>query len=74
MTATLGQLKCGESGTVIRVAGEGALRKRILDLGLTKGCRVTVIRNAPLGDPIEIAVRGYRLTIRRAEAAAVELA
>lgn len=74
MTAVLGKMRCGESATIVRVGGEGALRKRVLDLGLTRGCRVTVERSAPLGDPIEISVRGYRLTIRRAEAAIVEVA
>lgn len=70
----LGEMKCGESAVVTAVRGKGALRKRILDLGLTRGCRVTVVRSAPLGDPFELSLRGYRLTIRRAEAAIVEVA
>ncbi len=70
----LGDLKCGESAVVTAVRGEGNLRKRVLDLGLIKGCQVTVVRTAPLGDPLELSLRGYRLTIRRDEAAIIEVA
>lgn len=60
--------------TVARVLGEGPLRQRILDMGLTKGTSVTVRKVAPLGDPIEVTVRGYELSLRKAEAACIVLA
>ena len=69
----LGELKLGESAVVVNVAGEGQLRKRFLDLGITKGTRVTMARIAPFGDPVEIQLRGYRLTLRKSEAAIVEI-
>ena len=69
----LGELKLGESAVVVNVAGEGQLRKRFLDLGITKGTTVTMARIAPFGDPVEIQLRGYRLTLRKAEAAIVEI-
>ena len=69
----LGELKLGESAVVVNVGGEGQLRKRFLDLGITKGTRVTMARIAPFGDPVEIQLRGYRLTLRKAEAAIVEI-
>ena len=65
---TLKQAKAGERVTVVRVAGEGALRQRILDMGLTKGAEVMVRKVAPLGDPLEITVRGYELSLRKREA------
>ncbi len=68
---TLKQAKAGERVTVIRVAGEGALRQRILDMGLTKGAEVMVRKVAPLGDPLEITVRGYELSLRKREAACI---
>ena len=68
---TLRQVKAGESGTVAKVLGEGSLRQRILDMGLTKGTSVTVRKVAPLGDPIEVTVRGYELSLRKAEAACI---
>lgn len=73
-TRTLKQAKAGESMTVARVLGEGPLRQRILDMGLTKGTSVTVRKVAPLGDPIEVTVRGYELSLRKAEAACIVLA
>lgn len=69
----LDELKIGQKGTVLFVAGIGQLKKRILDLGITKGAPVKMIRKAPLGDPVEIEVRGYRLTLRRAECDFVEV-
>ena len=69
----LGELKLGESAVVVNVAGEGQLRKRFLDLGITKGTRVTMARIAPFGDPVEIQLRGYRLTLRKSEASIVEI-
>ena len=69
----LGELKLGESAVVVNVGGEGQLRKRFLDLGITKGTRVTMARIAPFGDPVEIQLRGYRLTLRKSEASIVEI-
>lgn len=71
---TLSELKVGESGRVAHLAGEGAVKRRIMDMGLTKGSEVVVRKVAPLGDPIEITVRGYELSIRKDEAAKVEMA
>ena len=70
---TLRDLKIGESAKVIKVHGEGALRRRIMDMGITKGVEVRVRKVAPLGDPIEITVRGYELTLRKADAEMVEV-
>lgn len=71
---TLRDVKVGESCTVTALSGAGALRRRIMDMGLTKGTSVFVRRVAPLGDPIELTVRGYELSIRRDEAENVEVA
>lgn len=71
---TLSELKVGETGRVAHLTGEGAVKRRIMDMGLTKGVEVTVRKVAPLGDPIEITVRGYELSIRKDEAAKVEIA
>ena len=71
---TLENLKPGQSARVARVHGEGALRRRILEMGLTPGTPVWVRKIAPLGDPIEIEVRGYALSLRKADAALVEIA
>lgn len=68
---TLKFAKSGESVRVLKVAGDGALRQRILDMGLTKGAEVTVRKVAPLGDPLEITVRGYELSLRKREAACI---
>ena len=72
--ATLRDVKVGESAVVSRLAGTGALKRRIMDMGLTKGTGVYVRKVAPLGDPIQITVRGYQLSIRKHEAASVEMA
>ncbi len=69
----LSQLSIGESGTVIAVNGEGAIRRRLFDMGITPGAEVYLRKKAPLGDPIEISLRGYELTLRKAEAAHVEI-
>ncbi|MBQ8124320.1 MAG: ferrous iron transport protein A [Kiritimatiellae bacterium] len=71
---TLDQLQVGESATVAKLNGEGAVKRRIMDMGLTKGTAVTVRKVAPLGDPIELTIRGYELSIRKDEAAKVEVA
>ena len=71
---TLRDAKAGQTVRVARVTGTGALRQRILDMGLTKGTEVSIRKVAPLGDPLEITVRGYELSLRKAEAARIELA
>ena len=71
--ATLRDVKVGESAVVSRLTGAGALKRRIMDMGLTKGTGVYVRKVAPLGDPVEITVRGYELSIRKDEAACVEV-
>ncbi len=73
MTA-LADLALGSRGRVIRVAGADELSLRLLEMGLTPGTEVELIGAAPLGDPLELEVRGYRLSLRRAEAARVEIA
>ena len=65
---TLKQVKVGQTCTVKRVHGEGALRRRIMDMGITKGVSVTVRKVAPLGDPIELNVRNYAVSLRKADA------
>ncbi len=70
---TIGDMKIGETAKVARLHGEGAVKRRIMDMGLTKGAQVTVRKVAPLGDPIELTVRGYELSIRKDEAAKVEV-
>ena len=65
---TLKETKCGETVTVIRLGGEGALKRRIMDMGITKGTSIFVRKVAPLGDPVEITVRGYELSIRKGDA------
>lgn len=69
----LSQLGIGESGKVLAVRGEGAIRRRLFDMGITPGAEVYLRKKAPLGDPIEISLRGYELTLRKAEAAQVEI-
>ncbi len=71
---TLRLAKAGDCVRVARVAGKGPLRQRLLDMGLTKGVSVTVQKVAPLGDPLEVCVRGYQLSLRKAEAACILLA
>ena len=67
----LSELKVGEKGTVASVNGEGAVRRRLFDMGITPGAEVYLRKKAPLGDPIEIALRGYEMTLRKSEAAHV---
>lgn len=71
---TLRDVRVGDSCTVVSLNGGGALKRRIMDMGLTKGTAVKVRKVAPLGDPIELTVRGYELSIRKDEAANVEVA
>lgn len=70
---TLKDVKIGETAKVKRLHGEGALKRRIMDMGITKGVEVYVRKVAPLGDPIEITVRGYELSLRKADAEMIEV-
>ena len=70
---TLKNTPCGATVTVKKLHGEGAVRRRIMDMGITKGVEVYVRKVAPLGDPVEITVRGYELSLRKADAAMVEV-
>ncbi len=67
-TATLGDLRPGQSCIIVAIGGQGALKRRLVDMGLTPGCRVFLRKTAPLGDPLEINLRGYELSLRRADA------
>ena len=71
--ATLKDVKIGRTAKVVKLGGEGALKRRIMDMGITKGVSVTVRKVAPLGDPIELTVRGYELSIRKADAELIEV-
>ena len=70
---TLDELHIGDSGVIATVGGEGALRRRLLDMGLTPKTKVTVRKMAPMGDPIELHLRGYELTIRAEDAKKIEI-
>ena len=70
---TLKDVKVGSTATVVKLHGEGAVRRRIMDMGITKTVEVYVRKVAPLGDPIEITVRGYELSLRKADAEMIEV-
>ncbi len=70
---TLRDVKTGELAKVVKLHGEGATKRRIMDMGITKGVEVYVRKVAPLGDPVELTVRGYELSIRKADAEMVEV-
>ena len=70
---TLKSAKVGETVTVVKLHGEGAVKRRIMDMGITKGVTVYVRKVAPLGDPVEVNVRGYELSIRKADAEMIEI-
>ena len=70
---TLRQAKIGETVKIVKLHGEGAIKRRIMDMGLTKGVEVYVRKVAPLGDPIEVTVRGYELSLRKADAEMIEV-
>ncbi len=70
---TLRDVPIGQSATITKLRGEGALKRRIMDMGLTKGTEVFVRKVAPLGDPIELTVRGYELSVRKADAELIEV-
>lgn len=65
---TLKEVKVGETVKVVKINGEGAIKRRIMDMGITKGIEIYVRKVAPLGDPVEITVRGYELSLRKADA------
>ena len=67
------QVKVGETVTVVKLHGEGAVKRRIMDMGITKGVQVYVRKVAPLGDPVEVNVRGYELSIRKNDAEMIEV-
>lgn len=70
---TLRDVKVGESATVKKLHGEGATKRRIMDMGITKGTNIKVRKLAPLGDPLELTVRGYELSLRKADAEMIEM-
>ena len=71
--ATLREAKCGQTVKVVKIHGEGALKRRIMDMGITKNVEIYLRKVAPLGDPIEVTVRGYELSLRKADAEMVEV-
>lgn len=71
--ASLREVPCGQTVTVIRICGEGALKRRIMDMGITKGVEIFVRKVAPLGDPVEVKVRGYELSLRKTDAEMIEV-
>ena len=70
---TLRNVKIGETVKVVKLHGEGAVKRRIMDMGITKGIEVYVRKAAPLGDPVEVTVRGYELSIRKGDAEMIEV-
>lgn len=70
---TLKQAKVGETVTVTKLHGEGAVKRRIMDMGITRGVNVYVRKVAPLGDPVEVTIRGYELSLRKADAEMIEI-
>ena len=70
---TIKDVKVGENGKVVKLHGEGAIKRRIMDMGITKGVEFHVRKVAPLGDPVEITVRGYELSLRKADAEMIEV-
>ena len=70
---TLKEAKVGENVSVVKLHGEGAVKRRIMDMGITRGVEVHIRKVAPLGDPIEVTVRGYELSLRKADAEMIEI-
>ncbi len=70
---TLKEVPCGESVKVMKLTGEGAVKRRIMDMGITKGVEIYVRKVAPLGDPMEVTVRGYELSVRKADAGMIQV-
>ena len=73
MKTTLRDAKLGASGKVTKIGGEGPVKRRIMEMGVTKGAEITVRKVAPLGDPIEVTVRGYELSLRKSDAELIEI-
>lgn len=73
MQKRLNEFSVGETGVIVSVSGEGKLRRRLFDMGVTPGAEVTLRKKAPLGDPLEVTLRGYELTLRSTEAACVAM-
>lgn len=73
MEKKLSQFAIGESGVIRQVGGEGRIRRRLFDMGVTPGADVTLVKVAPLGDPIEVTIRGYQLSLRKSEAEVVSM-
>lgn len=73
MIKTLDQFVPGDQGEVVKVGGQGAIRRRLLDMGITPGTRILLIKTAPMGDPFEITLRGFNLSIRKEDARYIEL-
>ena len=73
MNKLLSDFNAGERGIIAAVRGEGKIRRRLFDMGVTPGAEIIMRKRAPLGDPIEITIRGYELTLRKAEAACIEV-
>ena len=71
--ATLKEAKCGQTVKVVKIHGEGAVKRRIMDMGITKNVEIYIRKVAPLGDPVEVTVRGYELSLRKADAEMVEV-
>ena len=70
---TLKEVKPGNTVTIVKIGGEGPIKRRIMEMGITKGAAVTVRKVAPLGDPIEVTVRGYELSLRKADAELIDV-
>ena len=70
---TLKEVPCGESVKVVKLTGEGAVKRRIMDMGITRGVEVYVRKVAPLGDPMEVTARGYELSVRKADAEMIQV-
>jgi len=70
---TLRNAKCGDTVRVMKITGQGAVKRRIMDMGITRGVEIFVNKVAPLGDPVEVTVRGYELSLRKADAEMIEV-
>jgi len=70
---TLNQLRPGERATIVKVGGQGAVRRRVLDMGVVKGAKIEALRVAPLGDPVEFLIKGYNLSLRKSEAQQIQV-
>ena len=71
--STLKEAKCGQTVRVVKIRGEGAVKRRIMDMGITKDAEIYIRKVAPLGDPVEVMVRGYELSLRKADAEMIEV-